>query len=140
MGVLTALATLAGLIVVHDAGHFFAATWQRGRQHRVDWLWARAARLQAPRGAACPAGHPPYHRIDLCTGDMDFFAAGAYCEISSCSMSNDFQASRSVIRFKEGKSTQLMNTLNSSACKQVDGPVRLGTQLMLRHNQASTDY
>jgi len=28
MGVLTALAILAGLIVVHEAGHFFAATWQ----------------------------------------------------------------------------------------------------------------
>ncbi|MFM2123310.1 MAG: hypothetical protein RLZZ589_1747, partial [Cyanobacteriota bacterium] len=26
MGVLTALAILAGLIVVHEAGHFFAAT------------------------------------------------------------------------------------------------------------------
>jgi len=28
MGVITALAILAGLIVVHEAGHFFAATWQ----------------------------------------------------------------------------------------------------------------
>ena len=28
MGVLTALAILAGLIVVHEAGHFFAATLQ----------------------------------------------------------------------------------------------------------------
>jgi membrane-associated protease RseP (regulator of RpoE activity) len=28
MGVLAALAILAGLIVVHEAGHFFAATWQ----------------------------------------------------------------------------------------------------------------
>ena len=28
MGVLTALAILAGLIVVHEAGHFLAATWQ----------------------------------------------------------------------------------------------------------------
>jgi membrane-associated protease RseP (regulator of RpoE activity) len=28
MGVLTALAILAGLIVIHEAGHFFAATWQ----------------------------------------------------------------------------------------------------------------
>jgi membrane-associated protease RseP (regulator of RpoE activity) len=28
MGVLTALAILAGLIVVHEAGHFFAAVWQ----------------------------------------------------------------------------------------------------------------
>ncbi len=28
MGVLSALAILAGLIVVHEAGHFFAATWQ----------------------------------------------------------------------------------------------------------------
>ena len=28
MGVLTVLAILAGLIVVHEAGHFFAATWQ----------------------------------------------------------------------------------------------------------------
>ncbi|NQV10181.1 MAG: site-2 protease family protein, partial [Cyanobacteria bacterium] len=28
MGVLSALAILAALIVVHEAGHFFAATWQ----------------------------------------------------------------------------------------------------------------
>ena len=28
MGVLTALAILAGLVVVHEAGHFFADTWQ----------------------------------------------------------------------------------------------------------------
>lgn len=28
MGVLSALAILAGLILVHEAGHFFAATWQ----------------------------------------------------------------------------------------------------------------
>ena len=28
MGVLTALAILAGLVVVHEAGHFLAATWQ----------------------------------------------------------------------------------------------------------------
>eukprot|EP01036_Dinobryon_divergens_P042837 gene42837-56942_t len=35
MGVLTALAILAGLVVVHEAGHFFAATWQGIRGYLV---------------------------------------------------------------------------------------------------------
>jgi seryl-tRNA synthetase len=96
----------------------------------------------------------PYRRIDLCTGDMGFSAArtfdlevwlpgaGAYREISSCSVCNDFQARRSAIRFKEGKSTQLVHTLNGSGLavgrtmaalletgQQADGSVRLPAAL-----------
>ena len=68
----------------------------------------------------------PYRRIELCTGDMGFSAArtydlevwlagsGAYREISSCSVCGDFQARRSAIRCKEGKTTQLVHTLNGS--------------------------
>jgi seryl-tRNA synthetase len=68
----------------------------------------------------------PYRRIDLCGGDLGFSAArtfdlevwlagaGAYREISSCSTCADFQARRSAIRFKEGKKTQLLHTLNGS--------------------------
>ena len=40
--------------------------------------------------------------------------AGSYREISSCSTCGDFQARRSAIRFKEGKTTQLLHTLNGS--------------------------
>ena len=68
----------------------------------------------------------PYRKIELCTGDMGFSAArtydlevwlpgaGAYREISSCSVCGDFQARRSAIRLKEGKGTQLLHTLNGS--------------------------
>jgi len=68
----------------------------------------------------------PYRRIELCGGDLGFSAArtydlevwlagaGAYREISSCSTCADFQARRSAIRFKEGKKTQLLHTLNGS--------------------------
>ena len=96
----------------------------------------------------------PYRKIELCTGDMGFSAArtydlevwlpgaGSYREISSCSVCNDFQARRSAIRFKEGKSTQLVHTLNGSGLavgrtmaalletgQQADGSVRLPAAL-----------
>lgn len=92
----------------------------------------------------------PYRTIELCTGDMGFSAsrtydlevwlpgAGAYREISSCSVCGDFQARRSAIRFKQGKGTQLLHTLNGSGLavgrtmaalletgQQRDGSVRL---------------
>lgn len=68
----------------------------------------------------------PYRRIELCGGDLGFSAArtydlevwlagaGAYREISSCSTCADFQARRASIRFKEGKGTKLVHTLNGS--------------------------
>jgi seryl-tRNA synthetase len=96
----------------------------------------------------------PYRRIELCTGDMGFSAArtydlevwlagaGAYREISSCSVCNDFQARRASIRFKQGKGTQLVHTLNGSglavgrtmaalleAGQQGDGSVKLPAAL-----------
>ena len=96
----------------------------------------------------------PYRRIELCTGDMGFSASrtydlevwlagsAAYREISSCSVCGDFQARRSAIRCKEGKTTQLVHTLNGSglavgrtmaalleAGQQVDGSVRLPAAL-----------
>jgi seryl-tRNA synthetase len=67
-----------------------------------------------------------YRRIELCGGDLGFSAArtydlevwlagaGAYREISSCSTCADFQARRASIRFKEGKGTKLVHTLNGS--------------------------
>jgi seryl-tRNA synthetase len=96
----------------------------------------------------------PYRRLELCTGDMGFSAArtydlevwlpgaGSYREISSCSTCGDFQARRSAIRFKEGKSTQLLHTLNGSGLaigrtmaailengQQVDGSIKLPAAL-----------
>ena len=92
----------------------------------------------------------PYRRIELCGGDLGFSAArtydlevwlagaGAYREISSCSTCADFQARRASIRFKEGKGTKLVHTLNGSGLaigrtmaalleqgQQEDGSVRL---------------
>jgi seryl-tRNA synthetase len=97
----------------------------------------------------------PYRRIELCTGDLGFSAArtydlevwlagaGAYREISSCSVCGDFQARRAAIRCKEGKGTQLLHTLNGSglavgrtmaalleAGQQPDGSVTLPAALV----------
>lgn len=70
----------------------------------------------------------PYHVITLCTGDMGFSAAktydlevwipaqNTYREISSCSNTEDFQARRSQIRYRDeadGK-VKLLHTLNGS--------------------------
>lgn len=70
----------------------------------------------------------PYRVITLCTGDLGFSAAKTYdievwlpgqnrfCEISSCSNFEDFQARRANIRFRpKGQTkTRLLHTLNGS--------------------------
>jgi seryl-tRNA synthetase len=70
----------------------------------------------------------PYRVVELCTGDLGFSAAktydlevwlpsqNRYCEISSCSNFEDFQARRGNIRYKPkgGKKTELVHTLNGS--------------------------
>ena len=110
--------------------------------------------ITADAEAVLEALELPYRKIELCTGDLGFSAArtydlevwlpgaGSYREISSCSVCNDFQARRSAIRFKEGKSTQLVHTLNGSGLavgrtmaalletgQQADGSVRLPAAL-----------
>ncbi|MCH9714781.1 MAG: serine--tRNA ligase [Cyanobacteria bacterium] len=99
----------------------------------------------------------PYRRIELCTADLGFSAArtfdlevwlpgaGAYREISSCSVCGDFQARRASIRFKQAdsKGTQLVHTLNGSGLavgrtmaallengQQSDGSVKLPAALV----------
>ena len=99
----------------------------------------------------------PYRRIELCAGDLGFSAArtfdlevwlpgaGAYREISSCSVCGDFQARRAAIRCKQAdsKGTQLVHTLNGSGLavgrtmaallengQQADGSVRLPAALV----------
>ncbi len=96
----------------------------------------------------------PYRVLDLCTGDLGFSAsrtydlevwlpgANKYREISSCSICDAFQARRSSIRTKNGKSTQLVHTLNASGLaigrtmaaliengQQSDGSVKLPSLL-----------
>jgi len=68
----------------------------------------------------------PYRVLELCTGDLGFSAArtfdlevwlpgaNSYREISSSSRCNDFQARRSSIRTKKGKTNLLVHTLNAS--------------------------
>ncbi|WP_278931901.1 serine--tRNA ligase [Moraxella osloensis] len=68
----------------------------------------------------------PYRVIVLCGGDMGFSAVKTYDievwlpsqttyrEISSCSNCGDFQARRMQARFKDGKKTELVHTLNGS--------------------------
>ena len=84
------------------------------------------AQITADAEAVLQALELPYRVLDLCTGDIGFSAArtydlevwlagaGAYREISSCSVCGDFQARRSSIRTKEEKSTRLVHTLNGS--------------------------
>ena len=131
--------------------------------NKVELYWfchpeaSEAAHEQLTRDAEAilEALELPYRRIELCTGDMGFSAArtydlevwlpgaGAYREISSCSVCGDFQARRSAIRMKDGKGTQLLHTLNGSglavgrtmaalleAGQQTDGSVRLPAALV----------
>lgn len=68
----------------------------------------------------------PHRVVVLCAGDMGFSSAktydievwlpgeGAYREISSCSNFEDFQARRAGIRFRDGKKTAFVHTLNGS--------------------------
>lgn len=70
----------------------------------------------------------PYRVVILCTGDLGFSASKTYdievwlpgqnrfCEISSCSNFEDFQARRANIRYKPKgqKKTKLVHTLNGS--------------------------
>lgn len=68
----------------------------------------------------------PYRVVALCGGDMSFSAVktydievwlpsqNTYREISSCSNCGDFQARRMQARFKDGKKTELVHTLNGS--------------------------
>ena len=84
------------------------------------------AKITADAEAVLQALELPYRVLELCTGDLGFSAsrtydlevwlagAGAYREISSCSVCGDFQARRSSIRTKEGKVTRLVHTLNGS--------------------------
>ena len=68
----------------------------------------------------------PFRTVVLCTGDMGFSSAktydievwlpgqNAYKEISSCSNFEAFQARRAGIRFKSGKKSEFVHTLNGS--------------------------
>jgi seryl-tRNA synthetase len=69
----------------------------------------------------------PHQKVQLCTGDLGFSAAttidlevwlpgqGKYREISSISNTNEFQARRAKIRYKDGKKNIFCHTLNGSS-------------------------
>ena len=131
--------------------------------NKVEMYWftrpedSEAAHEQLTRDAegVLEALELPYRRIELCGGDLGFSAArtydlevwlagaGAYREISSCSTCADFQARRADIRFRDGKKTRLVHTLNGSGLaigrtmaallehgQQDDGSVRLPASLI----------
>lgn len=91
-----------------------------------DHSQAAHAQITADAEAVLQALELPYRVIELCTGDLGFSSsrtydlevwlpgAGAFREISSCSICGDFQARRSAIRTKDQKGTQLIHTLNGS--------------------------
>ena len=139
-----------GLIRLHQFNkvelYWFAHPDQSDEAHQ---------QITADAEAVLQALELPYRVLDLCTGDLGFSAqrtydlevwlpgAGAYREISSCSICGDFQARRSAIRTKEGKSTKLVHTLNGSGLavgrtmaallengQQADGSIRLPEALV----------
>jgi seryl-tRNA synthetase len=69
----------------------------------------------------------PHQKVQLCTGDLGFSASyttdlevwlpsqSKYREISSISNTNEFQARRAKIRYKDGKKNTLCHTLNGSS-------------------------
>jgi seryl-tRNA synthetase len=92
----------------------------------------------------------PYRVMALCSGDISFTASkcydlevwlpgqNRYREISSCSNFIDFQARRAKIRFRDGKKTRFVHTLNGSGLavgrtlvailenyQQADGRIRI---------------
>lgn len=96
----------------------------------------------------------PYQVVLICGGDLGAPAAkkydlegwipsqNTYRELTSCSNCTDFQARRSKIRFKEGKESRFIHTLNGTACavgrtliailenyQQADGSVKVPTVL-----------
>ena len=139
-----------GLIRLHQFNkvelYWFVAPDQSAEAHQ---------QITADAEAVLEALELPYRKIELCTGDMGFSAtrtydlevwlpgAGAYREISSCSVCGDFQARRSAIRMKDGKTTQLLHTLNGSGLavgrtmaallengQQIDGSIKLPAALV----------
>ncbi|MGB1621626.1 MAG: serine--tRNA ligase [Synechococcus sp.] len=139
-----------GLIRLHQFNkvelYWFCHPDQSGEAHQ---------QITADAEAVLQALELPYRVLDLCTGDLGFSAqrtydlevwlpgAGAYREISSCSVCGDFQARRSSIRTKEGKNTRLVHTLNGSGLavgrtmaavlengQQPDGSIRLPKALV----------
>ncbi len=69
----------------------------------------------------------PYRVVDVCTGELGAAAArkidleawlpgqGRYREITSCSNCTDYQARRLGVRFRSGKGTEFVHTLNGTA-------------------------
>ena len=139
-----------GLIRLHQFNkvelYWFAHPDQSAEAH---------AQITSDAEAVLQALELPYRVLELCTGDLGFSAtrtydlevwlagAGAFREISSCSVCGDFQARRSSIRTKEGKATRLVHTLNGSGLaigrtmaallengQQSDGSVKLPEALV----------
>lgn len=93
---------------------------------RADQSWQALDEMVAQAESILQALELPYRVLTLCTGDMGFSAAktydlevwlpsqNTYREISSCSNCTDFQARRMGARVKDGKTTELVHTLNGS--------------------------
>lgn len=93
---------------------------------RANQSWQALDEMVAQAESILQALELPYRVLTLCTGDMGFSAAktydlevwlpsqNTYREISSCSNCTDFQARRMGARVKDGKTTELVHTLNGS--------------------------
>jgi seryl-tRNA synthetase len=93
---------------------------------RPDQSYAELERLTADAEDILRRLGLPYRTVVLCTGDMGFSSAKTYDievwlpgqngfkEISSCSNFEAFQARRAGIRYRTGKKSELVHTLNGS--------------------------
>jgi seryl-tRNA synthetase len=93
---------------------------------RPDQSYAELERLTADAEDILRRLGLPYRTVVLCTGDMGFSSAKTYDievwlpgqngfkEISSCSNFESFQARRAGIRYRTGKKSELVHTLNGS--------------------------
>ena len=93
---------------------------------RPEESYAELEKLTADAGDILQRLGLPYRTVALSTGDLGFSAAktydlevwlpgqNGYKEISSCSNFEAFQARRAGIRFKSGKKSEYVHTLNGS--------------------------
>lgn len=112
-----------GLIRVHqfDKVEQFSFT-------RPDDSWDEFATIRANQETILQRLEIPYRVVVMCAGDLGAAAAkkvdneawlpggNRYLELTSATNATDFQARRLQIRFRDEGSTQLVHTLNGTAC------------------------
>ena len=112
-----------GLIRVHQ----FDKVEQFSYTHPDD-SWDELAAIRTNQEKILQALEIPYRVLVMCAGDLGASAAkkvdneawlpgaGRYLELTSATNATDYQARRLGVRFRSGASSQLVHTLNGTAC------------------------